>query len=109
MVRALLTFIFLILFGGLAWLSATWKAPDIQNRVSAEAETIAADSGAQFSVAVAGRDVTIEGVAQSDSERDLLIESLNAIPGRRAVRDMIRVEEAQSPFTLSATQTEGGL
>lgn len=95
--------------GGLALWASRDHANDIETSITADAEQVADTAIHEVRVAVSGRDITLQGNADSAAERDRLVSALNAIDGRRVVRaEMTLIPEAD-PFRFAATKAAGGL
>lgn len=79
--------------------------------VRIEAEITAASAiavqGARHAVAtqVAGRDITISGIANDEAERQSLLAALEAVKGRRVVNDRLSVLPKAAPYHFGADKT----
>lgn len=81
-------------------------------RIEAEiaATSAGAVQGARHGVAtqVAGRDITISGIADDEAERQALLAALEAVAGRRVVNDRLSVLPKAVPYHFGADKTEAG-
>ncbi len=87
--------------GGLGWYASKNNAVRIQEQVTKEADAVA--SGAEgLQINVSGRDIELSGVASTQDAKDKVLEALNAVDGRRVVRDDTSVLPVADPFEFSA-------
>lgn len=93
--------------GGLGYWGAKDHALDMQSEISVRA--VAAVSGAVHGVQtqVEGRDIRLSGLADSDAEAEALVQSLNAVEGRRVVINELEVLPNADPYTIAATRKSG--
>ena len=94
---------------GLGWWAQSHNAGRIEQHVRQLAETTVAGSVHGVTTTVAGRDILVSGVADTQAEADGLVANLNALPSRRVVVSELTVLEPASPFTLDVTKDETGL
>lgn len=81
-------------------------------RIEAEitAASASAVQGARHAVAtqVAGRDITVSGIANDEAERQSLLAALEAVKGRRVVNDRLSVLPKAAPYHFGADKTGAG-
>lgn len=77
-------------------------APQIETQIAAAVAPITARGVHGITAQVSGRDITLSGLADGEAEREGLIASAMAVPGRRVVRDEMTVLPTVQPFTLAA-------
>ena len=83
-------------------------APRMESNVTTGA--LAAISDSQVQVQVAGRDITLQGLAASADERAALIAAANEVRGRRVVNaDALGVIPTVAPYTTSIAKAADGL
>ncbi len=94
--------------GGLGFYANNNNAKRMQTRIAGEAAVVAMSAIHDVNTTVAGRDIRVSGIANSDTERDTLIAALDAIKGRRVVVDDLVVLEKVSPFVFQSHKTADG-
>lgn len=95
--------------GGVGWYGASHNAKTMQSEVTQGANAAAQNTIHDVSTSVSGRDITVSGIANDDAERDLILEAMGDVKGRRVVRDDLRVLETASPFALNAVKNAEGM
>lgn len=95
--------------GGLGIWGTQEHATRMESSIASEAETIANRAVHDVHVTVSGRDITAGGLANSPGEKEALIAALDAVPGRRVVRDELELLPKAEPFVMAATKTDGGM
>jgi OOP family OmpA-OmpF porin len=105
--KALGAGVFIAGVAGLGVWGAHHQAETMEDEITTAATGVADDAIHRVETGVAGRDITVRGIADSEAERDALIAALDAVEGRRVVRDEIEVLETVSPYTLSAQREDG--
>lgn len=101
-----------VLVAGIAALglwAQSHQARQIEAGIARAAAEVVAATAHGASVGVSGRDITISGLADTETERAGLIAALNAIPGRRVVNDRLQILPVADPFVLSLTKEAGRL
>lgn len=82
-------------------------APRMESNVTSGA--LAAMSESQVQVQVAGRDITLQGLAASSDERATLIAAANEVRGRRVVNaDTLGVIPTVAPYTTNIVKSADG-
>ncbi|MBK0401118.1 BON domain-containing protein [Limibaculum sp. M0105] len=105
--RPILSIAVLAGFSVLIWHGLAMVAPQIERRIDASAEAIAAtESPHPMRIATRGRALSVSGLADSEAARDSLLAHLRAIPGVRAVENRIRVLPTHSPYRFSAVRPQ---
>jgi len=102
-----------IIIGGVGlslWGRAT-HAPQMESAVGASlVEVLEGKTTHDVQGVVSGRDITLTGLADTQTERDALIAAAHAITGRRVVNaDGLSVLAAATPYTTTITKSEAGL
>ena len=92
---------------GLSLWGARHHAHNMEQKIAAAASETARGAIHSLQTSVTGRDITARGLANSEAERVALLAALDAVEGRRVVRDEITVLERASPYTLSARRAQG--
>jgi len=85
MSKGLGALVFVAAVAGLGYWGAKSHAVTIENKIAAAARDVVAQAAQPMELAVNGRDITLSGAAQSQAELDMLLEGLDAVPGRRVV------------------------
>lgn len=93
----------------LGWFARAAYAPHVQALVQARAEAVADISVHGVNVAVAGRDITVSGLADGPAEHDSLIAALDAVRGRRVVVDDLTVLPVVDPMVIQVEWRDGAL
>jgi OOP family OmpA-OmpF porin len=94
---------------GLGFWANFHHAKTIEAQVSAASTVILAPSVHGATAQVMGRDINVMGIIDGPDERDALLASLGAVPGRRVVHmDQAQVLEKVSPFSATLSRAEGG-
>lgn len=83
-------------------------APGMEAQIAAAALPLAASTQHAVTIDVAGRDIRISGLAEDDAERARLVETLQAVEGRRRVIDTLEVVPLVSPYPFDAQRSDGG-
>lgn len=94
--------------------SAAWITPRVEDRLGAEADAIAratAEPGAEpwLRVAVAGRDLILNGEAPDAATRDTAHRRLADLPGVRRLVGPVGLVALASPFVWIATRSRDGV
>jgi len=87
---------------GIGWLARAEFATHMQEMVGLQAQTVAAGSVHGVAATVAGRDITVAGLADGPGEHDQLIAAFTSIRGRRTVVDALQILPVADPFDLNA-------
>ncbi len=95
--------------GGVGWYGATHHAKTMQAEVTQGATAAAQNTIHGVTTAVSGRDITVTGIANDEAERDMILDAMGDVNGRRVVRDELRVLETASPFALNAVKNADGM
>ncbi|MEL6700886.1 MAG: hypothetical protein AAFO58_04290, partial [Pseudomonadota bacterium] len=86
--------------GVLGWYGTSRMAPEMEARV-AEAAQVATEGSVHGLMAdVSGRDITLSGLADSAAERDGVLAALDAVDGRRVVRDETTLLQRAEPYVF---------
>ncbi|WP_158007337.1 OmpA family protein [Methyloceanibacter stevinii] len=93
----------------LCWFGAKHHAKRIEQTVADGANGAVAASVHGLKTSVAGRDIEVSGLADSNAERKRILETLDIVQGRRVVRDKMKVLESVVPYTFSAVKTDKGV
>lgn len=102
----------LVLGAGVAGLGvwgAGHQAKTMQAEIGQEAAQVVQASVHGVQARVSGRDITVSGYADSEAERENILTALNAVDGRRVVRDEMVVLPVAAPFTFEAEKSAQGL
>lgn len=94
---------------GLAWWAHGNQARQIETQVSDAAKAAAVGSVHDVQVRVSGRDIIVEGLADSQAELDQIKDTLNQVPGRRIVRADMEILPSATPYTFGLTKTVEGV
>ena len=94
--------------GALGFYANNNHAERMQTNVTAGAEQVAVSSVHGVTTSVSGRDITVSGLAHSESERDTLVTALQKVDGRRVVIDELTVLATASPYEMFSTKTADG-
>lgn len=94
---------------GLSWWGAADHAARMEERITQEAQALAATARHDVTAQVAGRDITLTGTADSAAERDRLLAAYGAVDGRRVVRDDLTILPQGDPFVITALRDDAGL
>lgn len=109
-VRKVLGILVLVLgVAALCWYGAKHHAKRIEQTVADGANGAVAASVHGLTTTVAGRDIEVNGLADSAAERKRILETLDIVQGRRVVRDKIKVLESVAPYTFSAVKSDKGI
>ena len=94
--------------GGLGLYGSANHAKRMQAAVSAGADRVAGAARHMVQARVAGRDIVVTGVAETQADFDSLQTAFDAVDGRRIV-DLsgVAVLPVASPFELTATRADG--
>ncbi|WP_229802353.1 OmpA family protein [Paramylibacter ulvae] len=57
---------------------------------------------------VSGRDITANGLAENQDQKDAILSALNDVEGRRVVNDNITLMDIASPYAFHAEKTDDG-
>lgn len=95
--------------GGLSYWGAKDHARDMQSAISNAATQAVSRTKHGITAQVEGRDITVQGLADTPEEKAALLAQLNDVPGRRIVRDDIRVLDRADPYGLTATKGDAGV
>ena len=95
--------------GGIGWYGASHNAKTMQAEVTEGANAAAQNTIHDVTTMVSGRDITVAGIANSDAERDMILDAMGDVKGRRIVRDDLRVLETASPYALNAVKNADGI
>jgi outer membrane protein OmpA-like peptidoglycan-associated protein len=87
------------------WYAAEYNGRKMEEVVVRGAQ-VAAD---RLETRVSGRDIEVSGFVENATERDAVLASLNAVEGRRVVRDMLELLPVASPYVFAADKTADGL
>lgn len=93
--------------GGLGYWGANAHAVRMQTAITDAAGAAVQSSVHGVQTSVAGRDITAQGLADTQAEKDALLAGLNAIDGRRVVIDEIEVLPVAEPYSFAATVKDG--
>lgn len=94
---------------GLGWWAHGHQARDIEAEISAAARNVAEQSVHGVSARVSGRDIVLEGLADTRDEQKALIAALEGVEGRRVVHaDQLEILPAASPYHFEARKAEDG-
>jgi OOP family OmpA-OmpF porin len=97
--RQLLGLAFLLVgVGVLGWYGSTRNAYGIEGHVAGGAAAALATSVHGAGATVAGRDITLTGLADTEAERAALVAAAGAVEGRRVVIDRLEVLPVASPY-----------
>lgn len=82
-------------------------ARDIEAAITAEAAALPALAQSQHNVEarVSGRDIVVSGLVDNVEERDAIVSGLDAVLGRRLVRDELVVLPETRPYVFEAIKT----
>lgn len=94
--------------GALGWWASVEHALNIEARLQAAAESVAAAAIHGAVADVSGRDITLTGTADTEAERAELVARLEGIEGQRVVREALEVLPAASPYTFYASRSAQG-
>jgi OOP family OmpA-OmpF porin len=96
---------------GLAWWGAGHQATTIEDEVRAGAEGVVTGAIHPMSVTVSGRDITLEGTADTARELSEILATLDMVEGRRVVHaESVEVLPVAAPYeTALAKGTDGTL
>jgi len=84
-------------------------AVDIETDITAKANEIIG-TGRDIDLHVSGRDITVNGFANSDAEKKALVKQLNQASGRRVVNaDALEALQTVSPYVFNGTKSEVGV
>jgi OOP family OmpA-OmpF porin len=83
------------------------QAIAIESRISEAAAAIVSTSLHGAHARVSGRDITVDGLADTEAERQRLIAALQAVPGRRMVNDRLSVLPVAAPYLFSLSKEAG--
>ncbi|MEM6276373.1 MAG: OmpA family protein [Pseudomonadota bacterium] len=92
--------------GALGWWARAEHAVDIEARIQAGADSVVTAAKHGVEASVSGRDITLTGTADTETDKTELIARLEGIDGLRVVRDMLDVLPAVSPYTFTASRSE---
>lgn len=101
----------MLLLAGVAVLGfwGTWhQGPRMEAQVRAGASTIAPQAKHDVSITVSGRDITLTGLADTDTEAASLTALANQIVGRRVVRSDLTVLPIAAPYLTTITKAADG-
>lgn len=109
-VRKVLGILALVLgVAALCWFGAKHHAKRIEQTVADGANGAVAASVHGLKTSVAGRDIEVSGLADSNAERKHILETLDIVQGRRVIRDKMKVLESVAPYTFSAVKADKGV
>jgi OOP family OmpA-OmpF porin len=91
---------------GIGFWGAYDQAETMEDKITNAATAVAEGAIHRVNTRVAGRDITVRGLADSEAEHTALIAALDAVEGRRVLRDEIEVLQTIAPYTLSATREQ---
>lgn len=84
-------------------------APEIEADINARTEQVVASSaGGVFDVATDGRRSRLEGIAETEAEKQRLLEAAGSVPGALPPEDGIEVMPRFDPYELRIEKTAGG-
>ncbi|WP_172653379.1 OmpA family protein [Methyloceanibacter caenitepidi] len=93
----------------LCWYGTKHHAKRIEQTVADGANGAVAASVHGLTTTVTGRDIEVNGLADSAAEQKRILETLDIVQGRRVVRDKIKVLESVAPYTFSAVKSDKGI
>jgi len=91
----------------LGWWGSVDHAPDMEEDVTAGANALVVPTTHPIDVSVAGRDITVTGIADSDEELALIKDAFKDVEGLRKVHDDLEVLERGEPFVAGASADMG--
>jgi outer membrane protein OmpA-like peptidoglycan-associated protein len=94
--------------GGLGLWARAHDAHEIEARLTDVAAKAVGGSVHGVASTVAGRDIVLTGLADSETERVSLMAAADAVVGRRVVIDQMQVLAAARPYMAGVTKAEGG-
>lgn len=94
--------------GALGLWASNDHAERMQAAVTEAAEAAVSGTTHAVEAQVAGRDITVSGFADTETERDAILATLNAVDGRRVVRDDMTVLPTAEPYTFGSRLSAGG-
>lgn len=94
--------------GGLGLWARGHEARAIEHRITAGAGQVAQGTVHAVAASVAGRDITVSGLADSEAEKAAILTALDRVPGRRVVRDDLRVLPSAQPYRLTLDKPGAG-
>ena len=88
-----------------------WARSNHAMDIEAKITEAAAKTGSihKIQLSVSGRDITVEGLADSEAERDTIIASLNGVDGRRVVNDGLKILEKADPYLFKGQKNQDGV
>lgn len=87
--------------GGLGYWGANSHAIKMEETIRAGAAKAVAGSVHGLTTGVKGRDITVQGLAHGEAERDAMMAALHNVNGRRVVVDQMDVLPTATPFDLT--------
>lgn len=100
--------VFLVGVGGLSYWASVQHGPRIERQVAQAADRVVAGSVHGAATRTSGRDIVVQGVADSPAERDALLASLQEVTGRRVVLDELTVLTPVTPYVTRGALAENG-
>ena len=95
---------------GLGWWGTTHEAHRMETAIATAAAALNAGATHEVTAVISGRDIEVTGLADTEAERASLMAAYEAVPGRRVVRDSLRVLAPATPFVTSIDKAaDGGL
>lgn len=101
--------VFVVGVGVLGWWGSTSHAPRMEDRVREAAASAKGATIHPVETTVSGRDIVVSGLANSEAERDAILDRLKMAEGRRVVRDELGVLKMAAPYILRAVKAEGSI
>lgn len=92
---------------GLGWWAQGHQAHEIEDQISQAAKSVASGAVHQVETRISGRDIIVEGTADTEAEFDQLVGAMNAIEGRRIVRAEMEILPHLDPYDLEMTKPLG--
>ncbi len=94
--------------GILGWWGTTHNAVDMEADITERAGSALGQTTHPVDLRVFGRDVTVTGRANSEAERDAIVDRLNALDGRRVVHDELDLLKVASPYVFKSQKSADG-
>lgn len=92
----------------LGWWGSTDHAHDMEAGIADRSEQALGETIHGVTSTVAGRDITVQGYADTQAEKEAILERLDDVHGRRLVRDDLTVLPVASPYVFRAEKNQSG-